>query len=196
MLITETQEWKTLQEHFKTNIENQRISDLFKDESRFEDLFFQFGQLSIDFSKQKLTKKSFEKLIDLAKKSKLTEAVHKLVTGSLVNTTENRSALHTALRGDLSENGQELFVDNVKVKSAVKQQLEKMASMVEVLTLGQWRGFSGKAITDVVNIGVGGSDLGPLLVCDALNEYKVEPKNPITVHFASVSYTHLRAHET
>ncbi|MFT6732274.1 MAG: glucose-6-phosphate isomerase [Polaribacter sp.] len=185
MLITETQEWKTLQEHFKTNIENLRISDLFKDESRFEDLFFQFDQLSIDFSKQKLTKKSFEKLIDLAKKSKLTEAVHKLVTGSLVNTTENRSALHTALRGDLSENGQELFVDNVKVKSAVKQQLEKMASMVEVLTLGQWRGFSGKAITDVVNVGVGGSDLGPLLVCDALNEYKVETKNSITVHFAS-----------
>ena len=184
MSITETQEWSSLQEHFDSQIKHNKIADLFDDEQRFNDLCFHFEQLSIDFSKQKITKDSITKLIALAKKSNLKQAISGLVSGDIVNTTENRAALHTALRGKINKN-KKLFIGDLDVNSAVNQQLNKMSSMVEQLCSGQWRGYSGKAITDVVNIGVGGSDLGPLLVCDALDEFKVNPINPVKVHFAS-----------
>ena len=183
--ITETLEWKSLQEHFNSDIADKKISDLFQDKQRFKDLCFNFDQLSIDFSKQKLDKKSFKLLIELANKMNLTDAINALVSGEVVNTTEKRSALHTALRGNLFDDKNTLILDGIDIHSSVKQQLDNMSTMVTKLTLGQWRGYSGKPITDVVNIGVGGSDLGPLLVCEALDEYKIKPKNPIKVHFAS-----------
>jgi len=185
MSITDTLEWKSLQAHYDADLADKKIGDLFQDKHRFKDLCFNFAQLSIDFSKQKLNKKSFKLLIELANKMNLSDAINALVSGEVVNTTEKRSALHTALRGNLFEDNNPLILDDIDIHLSVKQQLDNMSTMVNKLTLGQWRGYSGKPITDVVNIGVGGSDLGPLLVCEALDEYKVNPKNPINVHFAS-----------
>lgn len=185
MSIIETKEWKLLQNHFESDIADKKIGDLFEDKNRFKDLSFNFEQLTIDFSKQKLNQKSFDLLIKLANKLKLTESINSLISGELVNTTENRAALHTALRGDLSKENHDLLIDGIDVNLSVEQQLNSMSTMVKKLTSGEWRGYSGKPISDVVNIGVGGSDLGPLLVCEALDEYKIYPINPIKVHFAS-----------
>ncbi|MGB0496323.1 MAG: glucose-6-phosphate isomerase, partial [Kangiellaceae bacterium] len=186
MSITNSQEWKSLQSHLELEIANKSIADLFANKERFNELCLNFDQLTIDFSKQKLTRATLLKLVDLAKKSELEISIKHLVTGELVNTTESRAALHTALRGSLgSTSNNEMVSGDIKVQAAVKEQLDKMSELVNKLRDGQWRGYSGKAITDVVNIGVGGSDLGPLLVCDALDEFRVKSKNPIHVHFAS-----------
>ncbi len=207
MQITETEEWAALESYFKDKMAGAKIADLFGNGSsekgfsekrssergssenvspcggsRFESLSVEYDQLLADFSKQRITPEAIVLLIELAEKAGLSEAIEQLVAGRKVNTTENRAALHTALRLSPEE---ELLVEGEDVNQAVQTQLQNMSDMIDKLSSGHWRGYSGKVISDVVNLGVGGSDLGPLLVCEALDEFKAAYKNPIKVHFAS-----------
>ena len=181
MLISETKEWKELVNHYY-DLSEINAYQLLEDENRNQALFCRFDQLTIDFSKQKLNQDSLSKLFNLANSVNLKQKIVDLISGVKVNTTEKRAALHTALR---LPNHKELVVEGNDVNLSVQSQLLKMEQIVDRLTSGQWRGYSGKPIKDVVNLGVGGSDLGPLLACDALDEFTPRQENPVKVHFAS-----------
>jgi glucose-6-phosphate isomerase len=187
MLINQSTSWKKLFSHFNSELKHHTIAELNRQDHRFEQMAYSTEGMTLDFSKQKVTTETFELLADLADTAKLSQAIAELSSGLPVNTTENRAALHSACRLNPNDS---LIVDSVDVNQQVQLQLSKMQHMIQRLTQGQWRGFSGKAITDVVNLGVGGSDLGPLLVCHALDEFKLSKSaencpNPINVHFAS-----------
>lgn len=188
--IKNTAEWSALASHYVNEIKDLKISDFFNDspndlsdpEKRFKDLSIHFDHLLADFSKQKISNKTLSLLNDLAKKSGLAEAITNLVNGEKVNVTENRAALHTALRAPFN---QSILLDDCDVLPQVQQELDNMSVIIDKITQANWTGFSGKTITDVVNIGVGGSDLGPLFACDALDEFKQKHKSPLSFHFAS-----------
>ncbi|WP_444994306.1 glucose-6-phosphate isomerase [Aliikangiella sp. IMCC44359] len=181
-MINNSPQWKSLLNHSENDLKDSNISDLFSESDRFQKLSFAFDQLLVDFSKQKLTTDTLDKLVDLANFVDLKKSISQLLNGEAVNTTEERPALHTALRAKIEDC---LELDGVNINLLIQEQLTIMANMIEAITLGHWRGYSGKPITDVVNLGVGGSDLGPLLVCEALHEFKKEYVNPVNVHFAS-----------
>lgn len=167
------------------------LTDLFeKNKKRTDSFLIDFEEICFDYSKQLIDISTKKSLIKLAERMNLSDAIEKLVSGYKVNTTENRPALHTALRLPKSAS---LLLDNVNITEQVHESLDDVALIVERLTSGVWRGYSGKVITDVVNIGVGGSDLGPLMTCTALSEWTgekgIEQKgliyNSIRTHFVS-----------
>ena len=173
---TQTQAWQNLKEIFKGE-KNTSILNHFKNESgRLDEFCIQFEDLHFDFSKNRLSKTAFEALIGLAEEIDLKSAIKAQFEGESINKTESRPVLHTALRGetDLKVNGEAIseLVENTKAK------IETFVNKVES---GEWKGYSGKAITDVVNIGIGGSDLGPQMVVDSLTHYK----NHLNTHFIS-----------
>lgn len=177
--LTDTESFKKLNEHRKS-LENLRISNLFElDPKRAEDFSFEFNDILFDFSKNLLTKQTLNLLIELAKEQHLPEKIEQMFTGEKINFTERRAALHIALRN--FEN-RPIKVDGWDVMPKVNSVLLKMRNFTEMLHNGFWRGFRGDRITDVVHIGIGGSDLGPRLVCDALEPYRVPN---INVHFVS-----------
>ncbi|TQV77039.1 glucose-6-phosphate isomerase [Aliikangiella marina] len=182
MKISESKEWKQLTSHLLEDIQGIKVGELNDLKSRFEDFSYEFDDLLIDFSKQKVTSKTRELLLSLAEAANLKSSIAALSEGKPINTTENRPALHTACRLPASV---ELVVDQIDINLAVQEEISKIDKMVEKLSNGHWRGYSGKPIRDIVNLGVGGSDLGPLLVCEALDEFKVDYPNNIRVHFAS-----------
>ncbi len=141
-----------------------------------------FDEFHLDFSKQFIDDDVFAGLQKLAKECDLTFKIKQLLEGSVVNKTENRPALHTALR--LPESSR-MFVGDSNITSYVHEELRKVEKIVSKVQKGQWRGFSGKPITNIVNIGVGGSDLGPFMVVNALKEYRVNFKNKLEFHFVS-----------
>lgn len=138
--------------------------------------------LMLDLSKQRWRNETLARLLDLARAAEVPEAIDNLLSGARVNRSEDRPALHTALRLPADA---KLEVDGEDVVPAVHETLAHMASMVEKFHAGQWRGATGKAMTDVVNLGVGGSDLGPLMVTHALADYSPRDVHPVEVHFAS-----------
>jgi glucose-6-phosphate isomerase len=180
--ISKTSQWNKLKLHFEQSLKNIDMIELFSTPNRVELLTKEFDQLFVDYSKQKLEQKTINLLIELAEKVELRAAIEELVQGGKVNSTENRSALHTALRLQPNE---KLFVDGIDINESIQDELSDMSRLIDDLTLGNWRGYSGKPITDIVNLGVGGSDLGPLLVCHALDEFKFDYLNKINIHFAS-----------
>ncbi len=182
MYISKSSQWKALQQHFAKDLEHKDILDLFECSDRAQKHSSSFEQIFIDYSKQKLTSQTIQLLIELAEESGLKKAIADLMQGELVNSTENRAALHTALRLLPNEN---LVVNGDDINLSVQAALDEMTLIIEDITTGNWRGYSGKPITDIINLGVGGSDLGPLLVCHALDEYKESYSNPVEVHFAS-----------
>jgi len=187
MDITSSSQWQALAEHLKHDLANHNITDLFNldqvdDCQRFEKLSFSFEQLMIDFSKQKLTEKTLRLLLGLAESSGLRKAVKSFAAGDNVNSTENRAAMHFALRLNKDDF---LILNDEDINLNIQNELQKMSTMVDAINQGDWRGYSGKTITDVVNIGVGGSDLGPLLVSHALAEFKPQDKSSVSVHYAS-----------
>jgi len=181
MNITHKASWKKLEEHAR-NLKQVKIKDIVEDEKRLDALSLHFDQLFCDFSKQKIQKETIDFLLEVAEQAELRLAIKKLLHGKIVNSTENRPALHTALRFPRNES---LILNKHNINLDVQDALDSLSDLIDKLTDGNWRGFSGKSITDVVNLGVGGSDLGPLLVCDALGEFAADYKNPINVHFAS-----------
>ena len=183
---TNTQAWKALEAH-QSQLAHTTIADLFKQEqNRFNDYSLTFeNQILVDFSKNKINQETLKLLRQLAKESALDESINAMFTGEKINRTENRAVLHTALR---NRSNTPVYVDGKDVMPEVNAVLAKMRSFCDRVISGEWKGYTGKSITDVVNIGIGGSDLGPYMVTEALRPYK----NHLNMHFVSnVDGTHI-----
>ncbi|EFO0859675.1 glucose-6-phosphate isomerase [Escherichia coli] len=183
---TQTAAWQALQKHFD-EMKDVTIADLFaKDGDRFSKFSATFGdQMLVDYSKNRITEETLAKLQDLAKECDLVGAIKSMFSGEKINRTENRAVLHVALR---NRSNTPILVDGKDVMPEVNAVLEKMKTFSEAIISGEWKGYTGKAITDVVNIGIGGSDLGPYMVTEALRPYK----NHLNMHFVSnVDGTHI-----
>lgn len=183
---TQTAAWQALQKHFD-EMKDVTIADLFaKDGDRFSKFSATFDdQMLVDYSKNRITEETLAKLQDLAKECDLAGAIKSMFSGEKINRTENRAVLHVALR---NRSNTPILVDGKDVMPEVNAVLEKMKTFSEAIISGEWKGYTGKAITDVVNIGIGGSDLGPYMVTEALRPYK----NRLNMHFVSnVDGTHI-----
>ncbi|HIC0035974.1 TPA: glucose-6-phosphate isomerase [Escherichia coli] len=183
---TQTAAWQALQKHFD-EMKDVTIADLFaKDGDRFSKFSATFDdQMLVDYSKNLITEETLAKLQDLAKECDLAGAIKSMFSGEKINRTENRAVLHVALR---NRSNTPILVDGKDVMPEVNAVLEKMKTFSEAIISGEWKGYTGKAITDVVNIGIGGSDLGPYMVTEALRPYK----NHLNMHFVSnVDGTHI-----
>ena len=183
---TQTAAWQALQKHFD-EMKDVTIADLFaKDGDRFSKFSATFDdQMLVDYSKNRITEETLAKLQDLAKECDLAGAIKSMFSGEKTNRTENRAVLHVALR---NRSNTPILVDGKDVMPEVNAVLEKMKTFSEAIISGEWKGYTGKAITDVVNIGIGGSDLGPYMVTEALRPYK----NHLNMHFVSnVDGTHI-----
>ncbi len=183
---TQTAAWQALQKHFD-EMKDVTIADLFaKDGDRFSKFSATFDdQMLVDYSKNRITEETLAKLQDLAKECDLAGATKSMFSGEKINRTENRAVLHVALR---NRSNTPILVDGKDVMPEVNAVLEKMKTFSEAIISGEWKGYTGKAITDVVNIGIGGSDLGPYMVTEALRPYK----NHLNMHFVSnVDGTHI-----
>lgn len=162
------------------------MRELFKkDPERFEKFHLSFENMLVDFSKNRLTQETVDLLISLANECKLDEAIKSMFEGEAINQTENRSVLHIALR---NRSNIPVMVEGQDVMAQVNEVLHQMEQFSDKLLNGIWKGYTGKPITDLVNIGIGGSDLGPLMVTEALRSYHLN----IQPHFVSnVDGTHL-----
>ncbi|MBT31258.1 MAG: glucose-6-phosphate isomerase [Thalassobius sp.] len=183
---TETIAWKRLSAEFAVN-HSLKMTDAFKeDPERFSKFSRKFEDILLDFSKNLISDSVFKLLIQLADEVELKDAIDKMFQGDKINETEDRAVLHTALR-NLS--GGPVYVDGEDVMPDVKAVLSQMEEFSNKITSGEWKGYTGKSITDIVNIGIGGSDLGPVMVTEALKHYW---KPGMNVHFVSnVDATHI-----
>ncbi|MEJ5963827.1 glucose-6-phosphate isomerase [Pedobacter immunditicola] len=183
--FTETEAYRYLADHF-ININEKSLKELFtEDPTRFEKFSVLFEDLLLDYSKNRIDDTTMALLIQLAKECKLDEAIKAMYDGEQINQTEGRPVLHIALR---NQGSQSILVDGKNVMEEVNEVLAKMEKFSQAIISGEWKGFTGKGITDVVNIGIGGSDLGPVMVTEALKAYK----NHLNLHFVSnVDGTHL-----
>ena len=175
---TQTIAWKKLQSHFET-MKNVRMQDLFANEpTRAEKMHLEWNDFLVDYSKNIATKETLDLLLELANEVQLKEAISKYIGGDVINQTENRAVLHTALRAKENASVQ---VDGVNVLPEIYAVKNKIKQFSNEIISGQRKGYTGKPFTDVVNIGIGGSDLGPAMIVEALQYYK----NPLNVHFVS-----------
>lgn len=169
MSLNETKIWHQLQQHFDA-IKNKQLRNMFiEDKDRATRFSLSAANLFLDYSKNRINEKTLSLLVKLAEQAELPQHIEAMFNGECINNTENRPALHTKLRAS---------DDNPEVQKTLQQ----MTLFVNSLYAGEWRGHTGKIITDVVNIGIGGSDLGPHLVTDALQSYQM---SEINVHFVS-----------
>mgnify|MGYP006288769797 CR=1 FL=1 len=184
---TELAEWRALEAH-RRSLADFRLRDAFAtDPRRFEDLHLVFDDLLFDFSKQWLTTETVDGLVRLAHACDVPAAIRAMFSGERINTTEGRAVLHVALR---NRSDRPIAVDGEDVMPEVRAVLERMRTLTDRVRSGTWRGATGERITDVVNIGIGGSDLGPVMVCGALEPYGRE--GSLRPHFVSnVDGTHL-----
>jgi glucose-6-phosphate isomerase len=175
---TETEAWKKLAAHFE-QVKNVHMHDLFKaDTSRTEKMHIEWNDFLVDYSKNRVTDETLSLLLSLAKEVDLADAIQKYFDGDCINQTENRAVLHTALRA----NGKEaIFVDGVNVMPEITAVKNKINQFSDEIITAKRLGFTGKPFTDVVNIGIGGSDLGPAMIVEGLQFYK----NHLNVHFVS-----------
>ncbi len=183
--LTKLPAWKALKQHYK-QAKKLHLRDLFeKDPKRFEKFSIRFNDILLDYSKNRITSETMKLLFQLAREAKVKKWIEKMFNGEKINFTENRAVLHIALR---NRSNRAIYVDGTDVMPAVNAELAKMKAFCEKVRSGEWKGYTGKAITDVVNIGIGGSDLGPLMVCEALKPYG----SKLNVHFVSnVDGTHI-----
>lgn len=175
---TETNAWQQLRNHFE-NTQFQSIKNLFElDASRAQKLAIEWQDFYVDFSKNNWTQETIQLLIQLANEVHLKDAIEKYFTGDTINVTENRAVLHTALRAK-SESC--VLVDDKNIIPLINETKQKIKSFTQEVISGQKKGYTGKTFTDIVNIGIGGSDLGPAMVVEALQFYS----NHLNVHFIS-----------
>ncbi|MBN2401042.1 MAG: glucose-6-phosphate isomerase [Spirochaetes bacterium] len=176
---TKTGAWKELAKHY-SDIKTIQIKDLFtKDKRRFEYFSIRFGDILLDYSKNIVDKRTIRLLLKLAKEIKLKSSIEKMFAGERINETENRAVLHVALR---NRSGKPVFCEGNDVMPDVHRVLHRMEVFSDKIFSKQWKGYTGKAIADIVNIGIGGSDLGPVMVTEALKPYK---HPDLKVHFVS-----------
>jgi len=177
--IIDYNEWQDLKKHFD-DIKNVQMRDLFKDdEQRFEKFHLALDDFLFDFSKNRINDKTLGLLNKLAIKADVEGWRAKQFSGDKINTTEDRAVLHTALR---SQDDDPIFVDGIDVKPEVKKVLKQIESFSNSINDGSWKGFTGKKINTIVNIGIGGSDLGPAMVCKALQTFS---HKDLHIHFVS-----------
>ncbi|MCS3867236.1 glucose-6-phosphate isomerase [Chryseobacterium ginsenosidimutans] len=174
---TQTNSWKALDEHFGNNDFDLRSLFAYNPD-RFNEFSIKRTNFLFDYSKNLIDSKTKNLLLNLAEECQLKDAISKMFSGDKINETEGRAVLHTALR-DFSD--KEILVDGENIKPQIKRVLDHMKSFSESIISGDHKGFSGKEITDVVNIGIGGSDLGPVMVVSALKHFKTR----LNVHFVS-----------
>jgi len=180
---TTTQAWKNLSELAQQPLQ---IKDLFQDKARFDKFHVRFKDILLDFSKNRVNEEIWENLLLLAKETNLQAAVESMFGGRPINGTENRAVLHTALRNRSNES---VYVDGKDVMGDVNEVLDNMKIFSDKVSKGVWKGYTGKPIKSLVNIGIGGSDLGPVMVTEALKPYQ----NPnLDIYFVSnVDGTHM-----
>ena len=178
--------WEALGAHYET-VGQLHMRTLFEaDPERFSRFSIRLGDILVDYSKNLLTKETRDLLVALAEEAGVREAIAQMFEGAPINETEGRAVLHTALR---NRENRPVYVDGVDVMPEVNEVLSKMASFSGRLASGDFRGYTGKRITDIVNIGIGGSDLGPVMVTECLKPYAREG---LSVHFVSnVDATHI-----
>ena len=184
--LTQIPAWRALKEH-KLEMDAVHMRALFEQEPRrFETFSIQFEDILFDYSKNRITDKTMRLLFDLANAAELTSHRDRMFFGEKINFTENRAVLHTALR---NRSNTPVVVNGEDVMPEVNRVLEKMRSFADRVRTGSWRGFTGQPISDIVNIGIGGSDLGPVMATEALRPYA---KPGLGAHFVSnVDGTHL-----
>ena len=183
---TKTIAWKHLLQHYE-EFNTKSISELFaSDADRARKFSIRWKDFFIDYSKNILSDKTLELLLDLANACNVKASIAAMFDGKKINETEDRSVLHIALR---NRSQRPIYVAGKNVMPQVQRVLEQMKTLAEKITTGQWKGYTGKPIKDIVNIGIGGSDLGPLMVTEALKAYKLPQVN---AHFVSnIDATHI-----
>ena len=175
---TSTKAWQKLTTHFD-EIKDIHLKEFFRENSnRIADFYIILDDFKVDYSKNRINQETINLLIELANEVDLKDAIQKYYSGDVINTTENRAVLHTALRNSKNK---EILVDSIDVKPEINATLNQIEKFSEKIISGNWKGFTGKSITDIVNIGIGGSDLGPNMVVSALQYYK----NHLNTHFVS-----------
>ncbi|MDO7596517.1 MAG: glucose-6-phosphate isomerase [Pseudomonadota bacterium] len=172
-------EWQSLVRHY-SDLKFLSMREQFAlDSDRVHNFSLKSGDLLLDYSKNRITKETVEKLLALAESVNIPDWIERMFSGEAINNTEGRAVLHTALR---NRSNTPVMVDGEDVMLAVNAVLSQMKNFCHQVHSGEWLGYSGKKITDIVNIGIGGSDLGPAMICDALEPYGIEG---ISVHFVS-----------
>jgi len=182
-----TAAWQQLQQHYQTEIKPLHMRTIFKDSpDRFSKYSFKLDDILVDFSKNIVTDKTLDLLRQLYAESKVKEAIEAMFTGEKINQTEDRSVLHTALR---NFSGRPVYSDGKDVMPDVLRVLAQMKAFAGRVHSGEWKGYTGKKIKYIVNIGIGGSDLGPVMVTEALKPYWVEGMQAYFV--SNVDGTHI-----
>lgn len=183
--FTQTKAYQYLADHYIT-LNTHSLKDLFaQDPKRFEKFSILHQDVLLDYSKNRINEETVALLVQLAKECQLKDAIEAMFTGQKINVTEGREVLHTALRNRANT---PVLVDGVDVMPQINAVLAHMKDFTHRILSGEWKGYTGKAITDVVNIGIGGSDLGPVMVTEALKAYKTH----LNMHFVSnVDGTHI-----
>ncbi len=184
---TSTKSWPLLKAHYEM-VKDKHLKEWFaEDPERFQKLSIEFEEILVDFSKNRIEEETLRLLLQLAGELKLKEAIKAMYSGEKINETENRAVLHIALRNRSKD---PIYVDGKDVMPEVEAVLEKIKSFVHQLHAGHWKGFTGKLVKDVVNIGIGGSDLGPVMVTEALQPYQ---KSFLRPHYVSnIDGTHIQ----
>jgi glucose-6-phosphate isomerase len=183
----ETKSWEKLESHYEV-ISHDAMIDMFEsDKQRFNNFSIEWQDFLIDYSKNIINSETKKLLLDLAKECKLKQAIEAMFSGEKINETENRAVLHTALR---SSDKTPLLVDDNDIKPLIQKELEKMKAFTEKLHQGELKGYSGKALKQIVNIGIGGSDLGPYMVTEALKPYQKEGIESFFVSNVDGSHLH------
>lgn len=184
---TNTQAWFLLKKHHEEEMSRRHMRDLFSaDPERFQKFSLRFEDILFDYSKNIINQKTLQLLLQLAEDCQLKEAIHDMFAGLKINETEHRSVLHTALR-NFSDSA--ILVEGKDIMPRVKKVLNHMKEFCEQVHSGKWKGYTGKPVTTIVNIGIGGSDLGPYMVTEALRPYWI---NGIETYFVSnVDGTHI-----
>jgi len=173
---TKTKAWTKIQQHFN-KIENKHITNYFN-QDRLQNFSFDFNSIYFDFSKHRLDEKILELFSELAKEMQLESKMKQLFSGNIINHTEQRAVLHTALR---QQDDTPIFVNKKNIIPEIRNTYKRLENFSDKIISGNWKGHTGKKITDVVNIGIGGSDLGPKMMVQALSDYK----NHLNIHYLS-----------
>ncbi len=184
---SKTEVWKKLREHCAF-MKNRHLRDLFdKEPDRFERYSILFGDILVDYSKNLIKKETLNFLFELAEDIKLKDAIEKMFDGDIINETEGRAVLHVALRERTEE---AVYMNNRNIMPDVTNVLQHMKDFSNKIISGDWKGYTGKPIKDIVNIGIGGSDLGPAMVTEALKPFR---RRNVNVHFVSnIDGTHIK----
>ena len=175
---TQTKAWQKLTTHY-SEVKNLHLKSLFNNDADRKNKFnIHFNNFEFDYSKNRITEETLNYLLELANEVDLKSAIESLFSGEKINQTEKRAVLHTALRSQLNN---EVFVDGENIVPEIKEALNRIEIFTNKVVSGDWKGYTNKSITDIVNIGIGGSDLGPDMIVESLKYYK----NQLNVHFVS-----------